>query len=193
MEESMECPGCGQSNPEDAKFCVKCGRSLQLRSGGTAICPFCGRENSPGVSFCAYCGKSIYGNQGQNSRGSSTIHDESSQKFASNIVVDIILTIITCGIYLFFWQARQIRTLNFLLREQRFSFVLWFFVSILTCFIFNIYYEYIMAKAIVELQKRDGVQQSNDLPVLSLLLSVFGLHVVADAIQQYEINRLLHR
>lgn len=189
----MECPGCGQSNPEDAKFCVKCGRSLQQKYGGTTTCPSCGRQNSPGVSFCAYCGKSMYGDPNQNSRGSGAIHDERAQKFASNIVVDIILTIITCGIYLFFWQARQIKTLNFLLREQRFSFVLWFFVSILTCFIFNIYYEYIMAKAIVELQKHDGIQQSNDLPVLSLLLAIFGLHVVADAIQQYEINRLLGR
>ena len=153
----MRCTHCGEENPDEAKFCSRCGRSI-------------GQQNAHEFEKSGQAG---------------------SERFASNIVLDIILTIITCSIYWFFWQARQIRTLNFLLKEQRFSFILWFFVSIITCFIFNVYYEYIMAKAIIELQNKRGIQSSNDLPVLSLLLSIFGFHVIADAIQQYEINKLV--
>jgi Trk-type K+ transport system membrane component len=110
--------------------------------------------------------------------------------YTSNIALDIILSIITCGIYWFFWQARQMRALNHLLKEKRFSFLLWFLVSLITCFLFNIYYEYIMAQAIVEIQKKQGKAASNDLPVLSLVLSLFQFYVITDAIQQNEINKL---
>ena len=99
---------------------------------------------------------------------------ETWKSCASNIALDVIFSIITCGIYWFFWQARQMRALNHLLKEQRFNFLLWFLVSIITCFLFNVYYEYIMAQAVVEIQKRDGREPSNDLPVLSLVLSILG-------------------
>jgi hypothetical protein len=144
-------------------------------------CPECGQENPEGSGFCTKCGRSTQVLQGKGSYGGP---------YVSNIALDIILSIITCGIYWFFWQARQIRALNFLLREKRFSFPLWFFLSIVTCFLFNIYYEYIMAQAVVEVQRREGGPLSNELPVVSLILSIFGMHIVTDAIQQHEINKL---
>ncbi len=188
----MHCSNCGQENQEEARFCVKCGKSVDGPGNGKTYCPSCGKENLQGIFFCAFCGASIgapqrnmgYGNppgpQGQQPyRG----------PYASNIALDIILSIITCGIYWFFWQARQMRALNYLLKEQRFNFLLWFLVSLITCFLFNIYYEYIMAQAIVQIQKKQGKTLSNDLPVLSLVLSIFGLHIITDAIQQHEINK----
>jgi hypothetical protein len=189
----MQCPGCGHENQEDALFCVKCGKSIDVSAGGMLYCPSCGKENLQGVSFCAFCGASLglpqknrgYGNQ----PGSREQQPYGGGPYVSNIALDIILSIITCGIYWFFWQARQMRALNHLLQEQRFSFLLWFLVSLITCFLFNIYYEYIMAKAVVEIQTKQGKVLSNDLPVLSLVLSIFGLHIITDAIQQHEINK----
>jgi hypothetical protein len=34
---------------------------------------------------------------------------------------------------------------------------------------------------------------SNDIPVLSLILSIFGLHIITDAIQQNEINKFFEK
>jgi hypothetical protein len=175
----MQCSNCGQENQEEARFCVKCGKSIDGSGNGKIYCPSCGKENTQGVFFCAHCGASVGAPQ-QPYKG----------PYASNIALDIILSIITCGIYWFFWQARQMRALNSLLKEQRFSFLLWFLVSLITCFLFNIYYEYIMAQAIVEIQKKQGKTPSNDLPVLSLVLSLFQFYVITDAIQQNEINKL---
>ena len=190
----MRCSGCGYENQEDARFCVKCGRSIDGSDSNILYCPSCGKENLRGVSFCAFCGASLgtpRGNRGYGDPpGPQGQRPYEGGPYVSNIALDIILSIITCGIYWFFWQARQMRALNYLLKEQRFSFLLWFLVSLITCFLFNIYYEYIMAKAIVEIQTKQGKTASNDLPVLSLVLSIFGLHIITDAIQQHEINKL---
>ena len=49
----MKCPECQSENPEEAKFCGKCGEELFL------ICPQCGSENTPGNNFCNECGHNL--------------------------------------------------------------------------------------------------------------------------------------
>lgn len=44
------CSHCKTENPEDAKFCKKCGHSFELK------CPKCGVMNSGDASFCVQCG-----------------------------------------------------------------------------------------------------------------------------------------
>jgi class 3 adenylate cyclase/tetratricopeptide (TPR) repeat protein len=46
----MKCPECQFENPEGAKFCNECGKSLQL------ICAECGKGNAAGSRFCGACG-----------------------------------------------------------------------------------------------------------------------------------------
>jgi class 3 adenylate cyclase/predicted ATPase len=46
----MQCSGCGCSNPEEARFCVRCGAQLRLLCGG------CGSESPAGSPFCRACG-----------------------------------------------------------------------------------------------------------------------------------------
>ncbi len=49
----LQCSKCGQPNDSDARFCRKCGVSLN------ASCPACGHLNDPGASFCDSCGKPL--------------------------------------------------------------------------------------------------------------------------------------
>ena len=49
----MKCIECQSENPEEAKFCGKCGEKLFL------ICPQCGSENTPGNNFCNECGHNL--------------------------------------------------------------------------------------------------------------------------------------
>lgn len=116
-----------------------------------------------------------------------------AEQYTSSIVKDIILSIITCGIYYLFWQARQMRAVNYLLEEEKYSFWKWFLLTIITCGIYNIYYEYIMAQSIMEVQRRLDRTISSNLHILSVILAIFGLNIVTDAIQQDEINRLFGR
>ena len=46
----MTCPGCGQANPADARFCGGCGGRLEL------VCAACQATNPGGNRFCHHCG-----------------------------------------------------------------------------------------------------------------------------------------
>jgi class 3 adenylate cyclase len=47
------CPQCRHENPDDAKFCLECGRRLAL------VCAACGTELPGGAKFCKECGHAI--------------------------------------------------------------------------------------------------------------------------------------
>jgi hypothetical protein len=106
-----------------------------------------------------------------------------------SIVTDIILTIITCGIYGLYWQYKQMETLNNWLRREDFNFWIWLILSIITCGIFALYYEYKMARGIIEIQEQNSLRISSELPLICVLLAVFSLGIVSLAIQQSEINK----
>jgi class 3 adenylate cyclase/tetratricopeptide (TPR) repeat protein len=46
----MRCPYCQTINPEEAKFCLNCGRRLVI------VCLNCGTVNPPNARFCIECG-----------------------------------------------------------------------------------------------------------------------------------------
>jgi hypothetical protein len=194
----MRCENCGNESPEGSRFCIKCGKEFKGPAQEAATCPHCGAEVAPGTLFCPACGKSIVAPAGK--IGAEPVFeplpplsDPQAGTFTSNIALDIVLTLITCGIYYFFWQARQIRAINHLLGQEKYNFWLWFLLTLVTCGLFNIYYEYYMAQGLIEAQEKHGRVKSKELPVLSLLLTIFGLSIVADAIQQNEINKFFGR
>ena len=49
----MKCPKCETENPDGMKFCVECGKKLEIR------CPKCGFGNSPTFKFCGECGHDL--------------------------------------------------------------------------------------------------------------------------------------
>jgi adenylate cyclase len=51
----MDCPGCGHTNPEDARFCGNCAASLSPQSQ----CPACGAQNPSSQRFCNACGHEL--------------------------------------------------------------------------------------------------------------------------------------
>ncbi len=50
------CPVCGAENPDNAKFCGKCGTPLEE---GTIVCKVCGSINPAGSEFCRVCGSPL--------------------------------------------------------------------------------------------------------------------------------------
>jgi TM2 domain-containing membrane protein YozV len=114
----MRCFNCGQENQEEARFCVKCGKSVDGSGNGKAHCPSCGKENLQGVFFCAFCGASIGAPQGNVGYGAST-SGEAKSKLAAGLlgvfvggfgihrfylgyvgigIAQIIVTVCTCGV-----------------------------------------------------------------------------------------------
>src|SRR4051794_13290788 len=51
----MQCPSCGFTNPEGAKFCIECG------GAGKRPCSGCGFYNLAQTKICAGCGTALGG------------------------------------------------------------------------------------------------------------------------------------
>jgi hypothetical protein len=54
-EESMACKYCGTSIPQAAKFCMECGKELQLETNIWKMCPSCDALASNDAVYCASC------------------------------------------------------------------------------------------------------------------------------------------
>ena len=107
-----------------------------------------------------------------------------------NIVTGILLSLITVGIYGLYWQYKQMATLNAYLTRYEFSFWPWFFLSIITCGIYGIYYEYKRANGINNVQTDNNLVFDSNLPIICVLLAIFGFGIASLAVQQHQINRL---
>ena len=49
------CPSCGQANPQNARFCLRCGNRLETK----ITCTKCGTELPGEARFCISCGEAI--------------------------------------------------------------------------------------------------------------------------------------
>ncbi|WP_418666357.1 DUF4234 domain-containing protein [Allofournierella sp.] len=100
-----------------------------------------------------------------------------------NIVVCILLTIVTCGIYGIYWFwciTETARTVN--PAEWQVTGGMAILFSIITCGIYGIYWNYKMGKAFM------AINGGADNSVLYLVLSLFGLTIVNYCLIQNDIN-----
>jgi len=107
------------------------------------------------------------------------------------IALGIILSLLTCGIYNVYWNRKQFKAMNLLLGREEYKFGMWLVLSLLTCGIFHIYYEYKMGADLSEYMNAQGYHVSPQLGLIGLAVSCFGLTVIADAIYQNELNRMM--
>lgn len=100
-----------------------------------------------------------------------------------NIVLCVILSIVTCGIYGLYWLwtiNEAARTVN--PNEWQTSGGMVILLFIVTCGIYSVYWNYKMGKVFTAIGASDN-------SVLYLVLSIFGLSIVNLCIMQDAINR----
>jgi len=108
-----------------------------------------------------------------------------------SIPLYLILTLATCGLFDLYWNYRQMLSCNYLLKRKEFDFILWLILSLVTCGIYHVFYQYKMGQAIVEIQKNNNKKIFENLPIISVLVTVVGLSIIVDCIHQEEINKLV--
>lgn len=103
-----------------------------------------------------------------------------------SVATVVIFSIITCGIYLFYWYYVTMRDLNAYLdvsdMDSGIELILVIFVPF-----YAIYWLYKYAKRASDAHAKAGLSIKDD-SVIILLLSIFGLGVVSVAILQSTIN-----
>ena len=99
----------------------------------------------------------------------------------------IVFTIITCGIYGLYWIYSFSSEMKSLLKKDEISPGLDVLLSIV-CFPYIIYWAYHYGELLKQAQINAGITSENDMPILFLVLALFGVFIVDMAIMQSKLN-----
>ena len=106
-----------------------------------------------------------------------------------NIVVCILLSIITCGIYGIYWYITLTDDASKANNDPDFTGVKAFIFTLITCGIYGIYWNYKIGKEMYEANQKMGISASDN-SVLYLILSLFGLSIITYCLVQNELNTM---
>lgn len=153
------------------------------------FCPNCGNELSENSNFCAKCGSSV--NSNENNGSTVIINNYNSNEVnlpERNIVVCILLSLITCGIYSIYWFIVMTDESNMVSDEQTASGGMAFLFTIITCGIYFYYWNYKMGQKLHQAGQKYN-KPIGDNSIVYLLLSIFGLGIINYCIIQSDLNR----
>lgn len=106
-----------------------------------------------------------------------------------SIVVCILLSIVTCGIYGIYWFICLTDEANAAAGEQGTSGVMALIFSLITCGIYGLYWMYKQGERIDNAKTKRGMAGGSN-GVLYLILAIFGLGIISYALMQNELNKL---
>ena len=177
------------------------------------ICPTCGKTYDDSANICSTCGVSLNPSADNNQQSYQQNFQNAQQNFQQgfqqasqginqgfqqmgynpnpmnigprSIVMAIILTIVTCGIYGIYWMVKLNDELIQLSGDQGTSGVMVVVLSIVTCGIYEIYWMFKMGQRVDMLNGNP----SGNTGILYLVLSLFGLGIVNYCLIQDTINK----
>lgn len=106
-----------------------------------------------------------------------------------SIAVCIILTFITCGIYGIYWMVCLNNDTNTASNTFGTSGGMVVLLTLITCGIYGLYWAYKQGEKLDTAKRNRGIASGNS-GILYLLLSLFGLGIVAWGLMQNELNQM---
>ncbi len=106
-----------------------------------------------------------------------------------DIVTNIILTIVTCGIYGIIWFISITDDARIVSGDDRLSGGKCFLFTLITCGIYGYYWAYLMGKALVQAKSKCNLP-ADDNSILYIILQLFGLGIVNYCLIQNDLNNI---
>lgn len=108
-----------------------------------------------------------------------------------DIVLPIILSIVTCGLYSIYWIISLVNEVNYICDEpEAMSGGVVFLLSLVTCGVYMIIWFYNAGGRLDRAKSAVGLPPSNS-GTIYCVLSLFGLSIVTLALIQSEVNNLV--
>lgn len=107
-----------------------------------------------------------------------------------SIVMMLVLTFVTCGIYNIFWLYFARVEMRGYLEDSAINPGLEVLAAIL-CFPYSFYLFYKMSKDVCRMQNKAGIAVVNDNTAINMILLFFGLGLISEFIMQSEMNDIL--
>lgn len=104
-----------------------------------------------------------------------------------SVATCVILSIVTCGIYTWFWMYSMIKKLKMLSGET--DDMIGEYLLLMLVPYYNIYWVYTRSKKLTEAAARYGIQVTDN-SVLYMILNIFGLQIVSYAMMQNDLNNV---
>lgn len=156
-------------------------------------CSQCGADVAPGLQYCPNCGAQQNSNQAYAQQQMAPQQPMAQQQNYQNnygggsiekrgIALCIVLTLITCSIYSYFWVAKIQEDLNTLTGDHKTSGGMVVLLSIVTCGIYSFFWYYNSGKRLAT------ACNTQDNSILYLILPFLGLGIVSMALIQNELN-----
>ena len=144
-------------------------------------CEKCGNKINEGAKYCDGCGAQVGFNEEYPSHPNFIKRD---------MVMAIVLSFLTCGIYGIYWFIVLSNDTNTVSNaENATSGGVAFVLSLITCNIYGLYWAYKQGEKIDKAKTDRGIPSSNS-GVIYLILCFVGLGIVAEALMQNELNSL---
>ena len=107
------------------------------------------------------------------------------------IVLAVILSVVTCGIYGIYWFIKITDETNQLSNQQEGTTgAIAFLLTLVTCNIYGYFWAYKQGEKLESIRAARGMSSSN-LPILYLILQICGLGIVNYCLMQNEINNVV--
>ena len=109
-----------------------------------------------------------------------------------NIGLCIVLSIITCGIYSIYWFVVLANDTNVASghAQDGTSGGVAFLLTLVTCGIYGFYWAYKQGEKLNEAKAMRNMPADSNASIIYLILSIFGLGIVAYALMQSELNKM---
>lgn len=189
------CVKCGSSNADSAKFCTECGALLATEADNVEDATYSYGESVTETTAI----ETVYNEESSSStedkytytynadnNSHTSYHSVTPGIAPRNIVVAIILSFVTCGIYQIYWMIKMNDEVNTLSSEPNgTSGVLVFLFSLITCGIYSFFWMFKMGERCDRIKGSVGGNSA----VLYLILSLLGLGIVSYCLIQDTINK----
>lgn len=192
------CLKCGASNADSSKFCMECGASLTEDSSAE-------NKNTDFTSYSygepvseTFVVETTYSEKSSAeedkyqytydaaSNTHTTYHSVNPGITPRNIVLSIILSFVTCGIYQIYWMIKINDEVYVLASEPAAtSGILVFLFTLITCGIYGFYWSYKMGERCDRIKGSVGGSSA----ILYLILAIIGLGIVNYCLIQDTINK----
>lgn len=170
------CPYCNAEVPEEYKVCKACGHAVVKK------CPYCAEEIQPQAVRCRYCHAAL------NEEGGESLPNDRPIGEVRSLVLTLVLIFITCGIWGLVLVYQMGQELDEHQGKGQINPGMDLVLTFLTCGLWAIYLMYKYPQVLHEITQEEGATPV-DLTMPCLLLSIFGLQIVALLILQDALNK----
>lgn len=99
----------------------------------------------------------------------------------------IILSLVTCGIYMLYWIYAMSNDIKMYLDDETINPGLELLLTVVTCGIYGIYWYYKFGKLICTCQEKAGIAVEDN-SIVYIILSIFGFSIVNVGLMQNAMN-----